>query len=439
MDKKLKKVLMSSVLSVAFIISSVDTVLAASNADTLYANAYNSVIACQSGYTQQSINGARNAIKNLKGTGASWAIGEFSKQVDGVQQKLFEEFMGYLFDSNHKPRISVPQQDINRARDLVNSFATYEGNAPYVRSWSSAVDEYQNIIIREVVSLLNKAEETNKNEDVAAARKGVSILLTANNNSSVINFANALKEKLASLASPILIEELSLNTTIAAPDSSGTRYLQATYTNNSSYNIIGFAATILLKDTNEKTYLSSYDTVLKGEISPNFETFAPNTGSKSDMEYLKYEITAVDDEGNVIYLDYDVKLNKYVQMPDKIENIENPMIKINQVPIQINILKPDSIGTRYMEATYTNNSGYTIQGMNITVLLKDSNEKTYFSTYDTVLKGGISTKFETFAPNSGSMNDLEILKYDIVAIKEDGTKVYIEYDVKLGVYKELYR
>lgn len=77
--------------------------------------------------------------------------------------------------------------------------------------------------------------------------------------------------------------------------------------------------------------------------------------------------------------------------------------------------------------------------MNITVLLRDSNEKTYFSNYDTVLKGGISPKFETFAPNSGSMNDLEILKYDIIAIKEDGTKVHIEYDVKLGIYKELYR
>jgi hypothetical protein len=439
MDKKVKKVLVSSALSVAFILSSFDTVLAASNADTLYANAYNSVIACQSSYTQQSINGARNAIKNLKGTEASWAIGEFSKQVDGVQQKLFEEFMGYLFDSNHKPRISVPQQDINRARDLVNSFATYEGNAPYVRSWSSAVDEYQNIIIKEVVSLLNKAEETNKSEDIIAAKNGVSTLLTANNNPSVIDFANVLKDKLADLVSPILIEELALNTTILAPDSNGTRYVQATYTNNANYNIIGFSATILLKDTNEKTYLSSYDTVLKGETSPNFEAIAPATGSKSDMEYLKYEITAIDDEGNIIYLDYDVKLNKYAQMPDKIENVINPMIKINQIPKQINILKPDSTGTRYMEATYTNNSGYTIQGMNITVLLKDSNEKTYLSTYDSVLKGEISPKFKTFAPNSGSMDDLEILKYDIVAIKEDGTKVYIEYDVKLDIYKELYR
>ncbi len=343
--------------------------------------------------------------------------------------------MGLLFDSNSNSKVSVPQKDINRARDLVNSFATYEGNAPYVQSWSSAVDGYQSLIIKEVVSLVDKAEKTKKAEDVDAAKKGVTTLLTASNNPSVINFANTLKARLDSLASPILMQQLPLNTTILEPDSIGTRFLNATYTNNTDYTIIGFTATILLKDTNKKTYLSCFDTLLKGETSSNFKSFAPATGNKNDMEYLKYEITAVDNNGNVLYLNYDVKLNKYEQIYGKNENNKSPLVKINELPIKIDILNPDSIGTRFMKATYTNNSNYTIKGFNVTVLLKDSNEKTYLSTYDTVLKGETSPIFSTFAPASGDLDDMEILKYDMTIIKEDGTKVYLQYDVKLDSYR----
>lgn len=40
---------------------------------------------------------------------------------------------------------------------------------------------------------------------------------------------------------------------------------------------------ILLKDKNEKTYLSNYDTVLPGETSPNFKCFGPDTGNIDDI------------------------------------------------------------------------------------------------------------------------------------------------------------
>lgn len=108
----------------------------------------------------------------------------------------------------------------------------------------------------------------------------------------------------------ITVDQLSYEITILEPDSIGNRYMEATFTNNSEYPVTGYTLTILLKDEEEKTYLSTYDTVLPGETSPKFETFAPESGKEEDMEILKFEITGVDGEED-FWIDYDVKLNKY--------------------------------------------------------------------------------------------------------------------------------
>ena len=50
-------------------------------------------------------------------------------------------------------------------------------------------------------------------------------------------------------------------------------------------------------------------------------------------------------------------------------------VTVEELPYTITILEPDSIGNRYMEATYTNNSKYPITGMSLTVLLKDKTRK----------------------------------------------------------------
>ena len=113
---------------------------------------------------------------------------------------------------------------------------------------------------------------------------------------------------------------------------------------------------------------------------------------------------------------------------------EKPIVTIEELPVKITILEPNSIGTRYMEATYTNNSKYTIQGINITILLKDKNEKTYLSTYNIVQPGETSPKFETFAPETGNVEDYEYLVYDISVAKEDGEVVHLTYDVQTDKY-----
>lgn len=151
------------------------------------------------------------------------------------------------------------------------------------------------------------------------------------------------------------------------------------------------------------------------------ETSNPSTGEDKPAESgdnLSGQVNAPEDDS--------------LQEEDTAKN-DGPRITVDQLPYEITILEPDSIGTRYMEATFTNNSEYPVTGYTLTILLKDKEEKTYLSTYDTVLPGETSPKFETFAPESGKEEDLEILKVEIVGADGD-EDFWIDYDVKLDKY-----
>lgn len=119
----------------------------------------------------------------------------------------------------------------------------------------------------------------------------------------------------------------------------------------------------------------------------------------------------------------------------KEESKNEPPLKIEQLPLDIKFREPDSIGNVYMDATYTNNSDKNIVGYNATVLVKETNKTTYLMTYNTVLPGETSPKFNTTGPKSKEINDIQILKYEITIVNKDGTKTKIEYDNKLKQYK----
>jgi flagellar biosynthesis/type III secretory pathway M-ring protein FliF/YscJ len=110
---------------------------------------------------------------------------------------------------------------------------------------------------------------------------------------------------------PVKIEQLPLNIKITNPNSIGAVYIKATYTNNSDKNIVGYKVTVLLKDSNEKTYLVNYDTILPGETSPNFDSFGPKSLKMDDVQFLEYEITIANKDGSKTYLQYDNKLKQY--------------------------------------------------------------------------------------------------------------------------------
>lgn len=117
-------------------------------------------------------------------------------------------------------------------------------------------------------------------------------------------------------------------------------------------------------------------------------------------------------------------------------NKNETVVKLEDFDLDITVLPANSIGTVYMEATYTNNSDKALTGFNVTVKLPNG-EKTYLSCYDTVLPGETSPKFECFGPESGNLEDCEILNYEFTVTNDDGSNTYVEYDTKLKTYKQI--
>ncbi len=111
--------------------------------------------------------------------------------------------------------------------------------------------------------------------------------------------------------SPVLISDIVLNYEILPPDSIGSVYVNAKYTNNSKYAITKVNYKIWLKDIDKTVYLSSVDTVTPGETSPKFDTFGPKSLKSNDMEFLKCSFSVIDENGKKSYIDYDYKLKKY--------------------------------------------------------------------------------------------------------------------------------
>jgi putative cell wall-binding protein len=244
---------------------------------------------------------------------------------------------------------------------------------------------------------------------------------------------DALEEQINEDQTPIPFEEITPDIEILEPDSIGNVYLKATYTNNSSYPIIGYDLKILLKDINETTYLMTYDTVLPGETSPNFEGFGPQTQDPNDYEIIGADVYAKIDGGEILNIEYDFKLGEatWYEYDGNQVPIHQAPIRFEEITPDIEILEPDSIGNVYLKATYTNNSSYPIIGYDLKILLKDINETTYLMTYDTVLPGETSPNFEGFGPQTQDPNDYEIIGADVYA-KIDGGEILIEYDFKLG-------
>lgn len=117
------------------------------------------------------------------------------------------------------------------------------------------------------------------------------------------------------------------------------------------------------------------------------------------------------------------------------EDKETPPILIDQIKVNMSIRKPDSIGTRYVDATLTNNSSVPIKFCNITIFNKDINENSYLVFTNTLMPNETSPKTNAFAPKTGKKEDIEIIKYEFTLVGEDGKDIYLDYDPKLKTYE----
>lgn len=120
---------------------------------------------------------------------------------------------------------------------------------------------------------------------------------------------------------------------------------------------------------------------------------------------------------------------------NNINNKEEDKLTIpDQVPYNINILPPDSIGIVYGNLTFTNNGEYPITYFKLVAEYTDKDgkrEKTYYNYFDTIMPGETSPTIETFGSSDWKPITLEYKIYN----KETGKSRCIKYDYKLDELK----
>jgi hypothetical protein len=184
-----RKVIVRSLLVIitTTVVQTIPASAASLSADELYVNAYSKTVAAMSTKTQKSINEARLSIETLKGTGASWAIGEFSQQVDQVQHPILVN----VVESINKAEATLKQADINLAKESIDP----ELPAEWRNSYSSATDIIQQKLMQNVIAVINRANENGFKGDIATASALVEEVKTSND-SNIVSWAEAIKKKL---------------------------------------------------------------------------------------------------------------------------------------------------------------------------------------------------------------------------------------------------
>lgn len=135
--------------------------------------------------TQQSINDARKYINELaKNESLINMASTLSTRVDGIQENLFQQFYSLMY-VNGKKKTRMSQSEINRAREYVNDFSTYEGNKKYTESWSSAIDEFQQKNINETILAIETLEKSKAIEDLKPAKQLLNELKTSTNEDTI--------------------------------------------------------------------------------------------------------------------------------------------------------------------------------------------------------------------------------------------------------------
>lgn len=202
MKKKSTKVL-SGALATTTVLGSVmgaTPAMAANNVDKLFNVAYTATEVAKTAKTQEKINEARKAVRELKEALKNDPklqanlVGNLSSQLDPLQQQQFVDFYAVIYKEDKKTlKESLSQSEINKARDYIIAFKGAAENEQYVPSWSSALDKFQQSNIDNVKAAVKKAVDSKKVEDVKEARKLVDELLKVTNNDDVKKAAESLE------------------------------------------------------------------------------------------------------------------------------------------------------------------------------------------------------------------------------------------------------
>ncbi|WP_195335930.1 hypothetical protein [Paraclostridium bifermentans] len=110
--------------------------------------------------------------------------------------------------------------------------------------------------------------------------------------------------------SPIEVDDIEfVGLEISQPDSIGQRYIKTKIKNNSNLTITSIRVELKIGDK-ETTYISSNKTLNPGQTSDDIKCFGPKSGDISDIEAKSINIK-VNEDGKMVFVDYDTKLGEY--------------------------------------------------------------------------------------------------------------------------------
>jgi hypothetical protein len=150
--------------------------ISASTPDQLYSNCYSAVLKAQQTGLQWDINLARKAQNALIGTEAEWAVGEFSRQIDQLQQPILVNICEAIDKIQAQAKSdTINQIDINSARRFIPVDLD-----PYWRnSYSSAIDLVQQQLMKKTKDAYDKAVKSGLKSDIDEVNALVSNLSKA--------------------------------------------------------------------------------------------------------------------------------------------------------------------------------------------------------------------------------------------------------------------
>lgn len=153
--------------------------------EKLHKNAYEAVEKALNERTQESIDEARRAVDSLKGK-VDWAIGEFSRQLDEVQN----EILATITESINMAKTAMRQGAINEARNNIPDSLPQQWKG----SFNAEIDKIQEKLIYMTLEAILQAKQTKSDEDISTAYSFIMDLEGVQNNETVKSLVVKMKE-----------------------------------------------------------------------------------------------------------------------------------------------------------------------------------------------------------------------------------------------------
>lgn len=171
--------------------------------DNLYMNAYQATLVAINRKTQESINVAREAIALLP-KHLDWAIGEFSRKLDAVQNPILVNIIELINIANNTEK----QDDINRARLAIPTGLPKE----WLNTYSSAIDGIQNRLIAKITWAFQVLKVSKQKGDAITTRGLVNEVKKVEGNPGVQAWIKAIENELDTFIDSVLTINIKATT-----------------------------------------------------------------------------------------------------------------------------------------------------------------------------------------------------------------------------------